>query len=170
MEIKLLTDADAQEYQQLRLRALQINPESFGSTYEKEVVFTLDYVKERISPTDDKFVIGAFEDGLLVGVARFMREMDQKVKHKGNIYGMFVAPEVRGLGVGRSILLEAINRAKKLDGLEQIHLSVVSSNQGAKKLYQSIGFKTYGVEPNALKDKGQYFDEDFMVLFLNELK
>ncbi|CAM5215627.1 Ribosomal protein S18 acetylase RimI-like enzyme OS=Ureibacillus acetophenoni OX=614649 GN=SAMN05877842_106201 PE=4 SV=1 [Ureibacillus acetophenoni] len=167
MEIKILTETNAPEYQQLRLRALQTNPESFGSTYDKEVAFTLDYVKERIQPTNEKFVLGAYDDGNLVGIARFVRETDQKVKHKGNIYGMYVAPEMRGRGVGRAILIDMIDRAKKMEGVEQIHLSVVSSNLSAKKLYESLGFKSYGVEPNALKDNGQYYDEDFMVLFID---
>lgn len=167
MEIKILTETNAPEYQQLRLRALQTNPESFGSTYDKEVAFTLDYVKERIQPTNEKFVLGAYDDGNLVGIARFVRETDQKVKHKGNIYGMYVAPEMRGRGVGRAILIDMIDRVKKMEGVEQIHLSVVSSNFSAKKLYESLGFKSYGVEPNALKDNGQYYDEDFMVLFID---
>ena len=167
MKIRLLTDLDAQDYQQLRLRALQTNPESFGSTYEREVEFTLDTVKERIRPTQDKFVLGAFDGDSLVGMARFVRETEQKTKHKANIYGMYVAPEMRGSGVGRAILLEIIDRAKKEEGIEQIHLTVISTNHTAKKLYQSLGFKTYGIEPKALKDNDQYYDEDLMVLFLD---
>ena len=127
----------------------------------------MDYVKERIQPTNEKFVLGAYDYGNLVGIARFVRETDQKVIHKGNIYGMYVAPEMRGRGVGRAILIDMIDRAKKMEGVEQIHLSVVSSNLSAKKLYESLGFKSYGVEPNALKDNGQYYDEDFMVLFID---
>ena len=168
MNIRLLNVADAKDYQTLRLRALQTDPESFGSTYEREVNFPIEAVEERIRQAEDRFVLGAFDDaGLLVGVVRFMRDMDRKSKHKGNIYGMYVAPEVRGQGVGKALMVEALNYVKQLDGVEQIHLQVVSKNEGAKKLYKSLGFETYGVEPRGLKDGDEYFDEELMVLIFN---
>ena len=167
MNIRLLNVADAKDYQTLRLRALQTDPESFGSTYEREVNFPIEAVEERIRHAEDRFVLGAFDDaGLLVGVVRFMRDMDRKSKHKGNIYGMYVAPEVRGQGVGKALMVEALNYVKQFDGVEQIHLQVVSKNEGAKKLYKSLGFETYGIEPRGLKDGDEYFDEELMVLIL----
>ena len=167
MNIRVLNEADADMYQSLRLSALQTNPESFGSTYEREVQFSVEMVRERVRPAEDRYVLGAFaEDGSLEGIVRFMRDTDLKSKHKGNIYGMYVAPEVRGQGVGKALMAEAIERAKEFEGVEQIHLQVVSTNGSAKKLYESLGFETYGVEPRALKANGQYFDEDLMVLFL----
>ncbi len=45
MKIRVLSEADAGDYQALRLRALQTNPESFGSTYEREAVFTIEMVQ-----------------------------------------------------------------------------------------------------------------------------
>jgi hypothetical protein len=60
-------------YQDLRLSALKINPEAFGSTYEKEVKITLGTVKERLQPTIDKFTLGIFDDRKLVGIVTFMR-------------------------------------------------------------------------------------------------
>lgn len=94
----------------------------------------------------------------------FMRENSHKTSHKGNVFGMYVAPKFRGLGLGKLLLIELIRRAKNCDGLEQINLTVVSENNSAKKLYKSLGFKVYGVEKKALKFNGQYFDEDLMVL------
>ncbi|MDN4494727.1 GNAT family N-acetyltransferase [Ureibacillus aquaedulcis] len=167
MNIRVLNETDAQDYQALRLRALQTDAESFGSTYEREVHFTIEVIQERIRQAEDRYVLGAFqEDGSLVGVVRFMRATDRKSRHKGDIYGMYVAPEVRGQGVGKKLLVEVITRAKEFDGVEQIHLQVVTKNASAKKLYMSLGFETYGVEPRGLKEGDQYFDEDLMVLFL----
>lgn len=165
MSIRVLQEPDAQVYQALRLIALKNNPEAFGSTYEREVKFSIDTVIERLKPTTDKFVLGAFNDkDMLVGVVTFMRENSIKTAHKGNVFGMFVSPEMRGQGLGKSIMLELIKKARDFDGLEQINLTVVSENESAKKLYKSVGFKLYGVERNALKFNGKYFDEDLMVL------
>lgn len=165
MNIRVLDEPDARAYQELRLSALKINPEAFGSTYEREVKFTLETVVERMKPTRDKFVLGAFDDsGSLVGIVAFVRESGLKTAHKGNVFGMYIAPEMRGQGLGKSLILELIRKARGCDGLEQINLAVMSENDIAKKLYNSLGFKVYGVEYNALKYNGHYFDEDFMVL------
>lgn len=167
MNIHIINESDAQLYQELRLSGLKVNPEAFGSTYEREVKFSLETVVERIKPTKDKFVLGAFDDsGLLVGIVTFMRENSLKTGHKGNVFGMYVAPKDRGQSLGMSLMGELIRKAKDCDGLEQINLTVVSENDSAKKLYKSVGFEVYGVERNALKFNGQYFDEDLMVLFI----
>ncbi|QSO52047.1 GNAT family N-acetyltransferase [Alicyclobacillus curvatus] len=165
MNLRVLDEPDARLYQQLRLSALSMNPDVFGSTYEREVKFSLETVRERMKPTNDRFVLGAFDDsGSLVGIVTFMRESGLKTAHKGNVFGMYVAPEMRGHGLGKSLMLELIKKARECDGLEQINLAVVSENEFAKRLYNSVGFQVYGVERNALKFNGHYFDEELMVL------
>lgn len=109
MIIRILDESDARFYQEVRLSALKTNQEAFGSTYEREVKFSLETVVERMRPNTNKFVIGAFDDnGLLVGIVAFVRESGLKTAHKGNIYGMYVAPEIREQGVGKSLMLELI--------------------------------------------------------------
>ena len=109
----------------------------------------------------DKFVLGAFGDeGQLFGVVTFMRDTGMKTRHKGNIFGMYVVPEKRGTGLGRKLLEELIRRAREMEGIEQINLAVVSSNNNAKELYLSLGFEIYGQERNALKYEDQYYDDD----------
>ncbi|CAM3332168.1 MULTISPECIES: GNAT family N-acetyltransferase [Paenibacillus] len=167
MKISVLNGADAPSYQEVRLDGLRRDPHAFGSTYDREVKFSLETVTERIQPSRDKFVLGAFEEaGSLVGIVTFMRESGMKTLHKGNVFGMYVIPEKRGMGVGRQLMEELIRRAREAEGIEQINLTVVSDNHPAKQLYQSIGFQTFGLERNALKFEGHYFDEEWMVLRL----
>lgn len=168
MITRILQESDAQIYQELRLIGLKTNPEAFGSTYDRESIFSLETVKERIRPNRDKFVLGAFnENGLLSGLVAFVRDSGIKTSHKGNVYGMYVIQELRGKGLGKSLMLELIRKTRDCDGLEQINLTVVSNNESAKKLYRSVGFEIYGVERSALKYNGQYYDEDLMVLQLS---
>ncbi|QKS48882.1 GNAT family N-acetyltransferase (plasmid) [Paenibacillus cellulosilyticus] len=167
MHIRLLESSDAAQYQALRLRGLMTNPEAFGSTYEREVDFTLAFVEERLKPVEGKFTLGAFDaEGQLVGIVTFVRESSAKISHKGNVYGMYTAPEVRGQGAGRALLLALIDRARGCSGLEQINLAVITDNAPARRLYQSLGFITYGTEQRALKYEEQYWDEDYMVFRL----
>ncbi|MCY9660638.1 GNAT family protein [Paenibacillus chondroitinus] len=167
MNIRVLKEFDAELYQELRLKALKLSPEAFGSTYEREVQFSLETFVERIKPMDGKFVLGAFDEhGSLVGSVSFVRDSGMKSSHKGNVYGMYVAPEAGGQGLGKKLMLELVRRASSYEGLEQINLIVLSENVIAKKLYKSLGFEIYGVERKALKYNGQYFDEDLMVLYI----
>lgn len=167
MNIRVLDERDVRQYQDLRLKALKLSPEAFGSTYEREVQFTLETFAERIKRANGKFALGAFDDsGSLVGIVNFVRENGLKSLHKGNVYGMYVAPEASGHGLGKKLMLDLVKIASCYEGLEQINLTVMSENIIAKKLYKSLGFEIYGVERKALKVNEQYFDEDLMVLYI----
>ncbi len=171
MNIRLLDEFDAQRYQVVRLRALKNDPDSFGSTYEQEAVKPLEKFAERIQQTANKFTLGCIDDSQsLIGIVNFVREDRLKTAYKGNIYGMYIEPGFRGQGIGRSLLFALIETAtRECEGLEQIHLTVVSNNEPAKRLYTSLGFEVYGVEPHALKFNAHYLDEDLMILKLVNL-
>ncbi|MFB4159547.1 hypothetical protein ACE1TF_06655 [Geomicrobium sp. JSM 1781026] len=97
MDIRILNKSDSQLYQELRLSGLKVDPEAFGSTHEREVNSPIETVVERLKQTKDKFVLGAFnKSDSLVGIVTFMREDSLKTNHKGNVFGMYVAPEGRG--------------------------------------------------------------------------
>ena len=114
-------------------------------------------------------MVGAFdENNDMLGVVGFRRVARIKLKHKANIWGMYVVPEFRQKGIAKLLLAELLNSAKSLDGLEQINLSVVNSNVNAKGVYDSFGFTIYGVEKNALKIGEEYYDDDLMVNFIDK--
>lgn len=80
-----------------------------------------------------------------------LRESKVKLQHKASVFAVYVSPQKRGLGVGKALMLAVINKAQLLDGIEQINLTVVSSNLSAKRLYASLGFELFGTERKALK-------------------
>jgi len=165
MEIRLLTAADAEVYRHLRLEGLQMNPEAFGSSFEEEKDMGLALFASRLEG-QESFTFGAFEQNDLLGVATLVQENKMKLKHKANIFAVYVSPKKRGLGLGKHLMLAVINQAKVLAVVEQINLTVVSSNDSAKGLYKSLGFQVFGTEKRALKIGQQYVDEDYMVLYI----
>lgn len=101
-----------------------------------------------------------------MGVISLIKERLYKLRHRANIVAMYVSLEKRGLGIGKALLEAAIKKASDLEGVEQVYLTVVTTNQPAKKLYSSLGFNVFGTEERALKFDNTYLDEDHMVLFL----
>ena len=75
---------------------------------------------------------------------------------------MYVRPTHRRSGAGRQLVQAIIDHARQT--VERLQLSVVSTNQPALRLYQSLGFQQYGLEKNALKHNGTYSDEILMCL------
>ena len=168
MQIRQLGEADAPAYRELRLRALREDPDQFGRTYEEEVDRPLTVTKERLraqAAAGGSFTLGAFE-GTLIGVVTVLRGEGTKERHRATVVGMYVAREARGRGVGRALLEEARARAARIDGVEQLHLALVTTNEAARRLYRALGFVPYGVEPRALKFGERYWDEELMVLRL----
>jgi len=166
MEIRRLGAQDAEIYLTIRLKALRNNPEAFGSSFEEEKDRPVEMYGQRLE-SDDSYTYGAFQNNQLVGTVTLIKEKYVKFRHRANIVGMYVAPESRGAGIGRLLLVEAINQAKTIGEIEQLILSVVTTNEPAKKLYTSLGFEVFGTEKRALKlDERSYLDEHHMVLFL----
>ena len=150
--------------------------------YKTFLTFGLIHDEEnfRITPNDDlhalfptkdtldSFTLGAYSDNELAGIVSFTRDGGdrEKLRHKGILFRMYVSRDFRGQGIAKKLIGELIERVKQLADIEQINLTVIATNDNAKKLYEKFGFVTFGSESNAIKWKGNYFTEDQMTLKL----
>ena len=134
----------------VRLRALETDPESFGSTHAREAAFADEVWEERVSrgaAGDDAstlLALGGREEPVGL-VSAFRDEADASVFE---VVGMWVAPEARGQGLGRRLLDEIESWITSCGGSE-VRLSVTNRSTAARRLYESAGYELDGrAEPS----------------------
>ena len=153
----------------LRLQALQTDPGSFGSTYEREITFTEEQWRARLSATESRMtritLVAAidqpYDNGAWVGTASVLAPSDltfgalaplREVGVRGDIYvlvGMWTMPEHRNRGVGKALVelaMKWIKARKQKSEDEEVNkwlaLQVIEGNIVAKGMYSSVGFRT----------------------------
>jgi ribosomal protein S18 acetylase RimI-like enzyme len=157
IEIRRLTPADAALFRDFRLKALQRSPDGFASSHEAEKDRELSWFEARLADTD---VFVAFRGVQPLGMAGFRREAACKMTHKGMLWGMYVSPEARGLGLGRKLVQAVLDHAE--GKVETVQLAVTTENPAARALYEAMGFEVYATEPRSLKVGDRYWDDLLM--------
>jgi len=164
MEIRFLTPDDRDQWLRLRIEALEGDPEAFSASLDEYRSLTLDEVKRRLWSDGDAFVLGAFVQECLCGMAGFYREHGPKSRHKGRVWGVYVTPGARGAGIAYKMMQALLERVRTIEGMEQVLLAVAATQEPAIRLYRSLGFQSFGREPRALRIGDRYIDEEYMVL------
>jgi ribosomal protein S18 acetylase RimI-like enzyme len=158
--LRRLETSDVADYRELRLESLKGHPEAFASSLEHEADKPLSWWAERL---ETNMVFGGWvNSSRLDGVAGLHVRDAVKLRHKGVLWGMYVRPEARGTGLAAALVQQVVEHARTL--VEEVCLTVVTSNAAARRLYSAVGFKEYGLERRALKVGSKYYDEVLMVL------
>jgi RimJ/RimL family protein N-acetyltransferase len=108
--------------------------------------------------------IGVFDKHKYIGSCS-IEKLGKRQGHLGR-FGIALLKPYRGEGVGRQLADYVIQLAKEKLKLKQIILKCFTNNQVGQCLYKKLGFKQYGVHPQAILYKGKYIDE---TLFYKDL-
>jgi GNAT superfamily N-acetyltransferase len=163
--IRPLTQSDLPAYRPVRLAALRDHPEAFGSSYEEEQGDALETMG-RLIAAPPGITLGGFAADQLAGITSLTVSPRIKLRHKGHITAVYVAPELRGTGLARGLLDGIIMHARAV-GLLALTLCVTVGNEPARKLYLGAGFRPYGVESRSLRIGADWRDEELMALTLD---
>ncbi|MFF7994447.1 GNAT family N-acetyltransferase [Kitasatospora xanthocidica] len=151
--IRRLGRADAVPYRAFRLAALRETPSAFTSSHAEECAKPMSATLERLAGAEagPGALLGAFDGaGVLVGTAGLEVARRSQERHKGTLYGMAVAPEAAGRGIGRALVVEVLRTAAEDGRLRQVLLTVSEGNEAALRLYTACGFEVWGREPRAV--------------------
>ncbi|WP_104401212.1 GNAT family N-acetyltransferase [Vibrio penaeicida] len=89
-------------------------------------------------------------------------ELNRQSETHCRICLVFVSDSFRGKGISKTILTMLAGVAKNDYGCNKLSLAVFSHNQRAKKVYQSLGFKTVSIEKEAMHFKENVWDLERM--------
>lgn len=161
--IRQLGVRDAAAYRAIRLEALANHPEAFLSSAEAFAEKSDPEIRQTLEVLT---IFGAvLPDGSIGGINAFLRNEGHKERHRGWMIQVYVRPQHRGSGMSKALCEHLIEHAR--DKVIQIHLGVWAENVPAIRLYEKLGFETYGTEPRYLYVNGRYVDEHLMVRFLD---
>jgi ribosomal protein S18 acetylase RimI-like enzyme len=160
VSIRQATLADTLALRELRLEALQLNPEAFGSDYEREAHQPVTIWEERLKSKTNAIFIATNSTHLVGMLGIFLSDL-VKQRHNASIYGVYVRPAWRGQDLGKRLLETSLAWARQHE-LKYVKLAVVSSNVTAISIYHKAGFHIFGIDRAVLFHAGVYYDELLM--------
>ncbi|MEX2550653.1 MAG: GNAT family N-acetyltransferase [Nitriliruptoraceae bacterium] len=137
----------------VRLLALVDAPDAFGTTSVEESALPDDTWRQRLSGGARQTLLAwhhavARDDGGggltpagIVQVGPIVGDPQAAGDH--GVYGLFVVPSARGLGVAEALLAAAAGIAREA-GAPRLRLDVGDHNTPAQRLYHRVGFRSTG--------------------------
>jgi RimJ/RimL family protein N-acetyltransferase len=168
IHIREAKPADAVQFRELRLSALQDSPIAFTSDYQKNLNQPLKYWEDTLTTqADESTIFLAEQENGLIGMTGIARSGSPKTRHSAWIWGVYVKPEWRGLHIAEEMITccFAWSRSRRI---VLAKLGVVAVNRPAIRCYERCGFKAYGTEPRTVFYEGTYYDELLMYYSLEE--
>jgi RimJ/RimL family protein N-acetyltransferase len=162
--IRALEANDASRLRALRLEALRWAPGSFGSSYEEEVEDHGRFEAWAAGSGRDR-IFGAFAGESLVGMAGFRANAQHKTRHRGLLWGVYVTPAHRRMGLAERLVAAVVDHARA--HVVTLFATVVTTNATARDLYRRLGFREIGIDPRALRVDGAYLDEALLIMELD---
>ena len=121
-------------------------PEECGKyTYEGEKALF-----DRINASDNEAMLVCIVDGKVAGNCQIAWKTGIKTRHRASV-AIALLKEFWNLGIGTRMFEEMIRIAEANENLIQMELEFVEGNTRARALYEKMGFRITGVNPNAIR-------------------
>ena len=121
-------------------------PEECGKyTYDGEKALF-----DRINASDNEAMLVCIVDGKVAGNCQIMWKTGLKTRHRASV-AIALLKKFWNLGIGTRMFEEMIRIAEANENLIQMELEFVEGNTRARALYEKMGFRITGVNPNAIR-------------------
>ena len=121
-------------------------PEECGKyTYEGEKALF-----DRINASDNEAMLVCVVDGKVAGNCQIAWKTGLKTRHRASV-AIALLKEFWNQGIGTRMFEEMIRIAEANENLIQMELEFVEGNTRARALYEKMGFRITGVNPNAIR-------------------
>lgn len=131
----MLTEDEWYRLRHVRLTALKESPETFLSSYDRELAYGEDEWRAEFSRGEWTIMV---RQGQTVGLLGATRKVGSPSKEHYLEY-MWVSPEFRRSGVASSLLRTVFGRLCS-SGIATVSLWILDGNQPARRLYEQFGF------------------------------
>lgn len=152
--IRLLAAADWASLRTARLAALAEAPYAFASTLPREEGFTEETWRSRAGSGR---TFGAWRNGDIVGLATAMPPEERR--QEWHLVGMWVDPQVRGLGIADQ-LVEAVCELASQAGGDTVTLWVTEVNGRARAFYRRLKFAPTGHRQLVRPEEPDHWEEE----------
>ncbi len=164
--LRQLTIDDAESLCALRRQALLDSPWSFETSPEEDYSTNPEIVRQKLSESESAVFATALNDdpAHLIAMTGVVRMQKAKSRHRALIWGVFCDPAHRRQGYALALMKAAIDLAFSWPGVETIGLGVSENAPEARALYEALGFRAWGTEPDALRIDGRSYAETYLAL------
>lgn len=142
----------------IRLKALQNDPQAFGSTYEKEVGRSDEEWQQSLVLLEDEILLCAEKQSEYVGIIGAF----QKDESTWMVKAMYVEPEYRGTGVSDELMEKILLAILQKSPQAKIELMVNVTQLAAVRFYERHGFVIVETLKDQLLGDGKMYDEYLM--------
>lgn len=131
--LRVISGDDWAAFRSLRLRALADSPTAFGAVLADVEAQPEAMWRDRADGPGP--LLMGFDGDEPVAMGGLFVPADSP---DAFVWGMWVAPEARGQGLGARVLRELLEHARRLGRTVSLH--VTDGNDGARRLYEAHGF------------------------------
>ena len=134
--VRFLGEDDWQDYRSVRLAALRESPEAFVATVQEDEAFDEELWRDRMRRSAR---LVAERQGEAVGVVSLGRAASDE-GNAGELFGLWVRPEARGLGVATRLVKDSASLAARR-GQSHLVYWVGTENGRAVAFASGMGFR-----------------------------
>jgi len=155
-QVVKLTPEEWQLYKQIRLEALKVEPQAFGSRYAEVLQRPDSHWQERLKEAqagEKSWLLFAQENDRIIGmIGAYCEEGSDAV----DIISVFVTKEKRGQGVASALMAAILKEVGKGGAFRKARLTVNAGQTAAVTLYRHFGFQIVAEQPGVLGDGNVY--------------